>query len=93
MISVEDKKGDVLKSGKVKLSKPEIKVGIGMEAKVEDPKLKVSIGKIRIKPGKAKVVKLPGKIIKMKDLISLQYKDPIHDVAEIPKFGLYASKK
>lgn len=115
LISSDDKKKgtgklkstkNALKSGKPqpKMSKPDIHVGI--HAKVEDPKVRVSVsgasGKSKPKPrqsgkdlshAKVKEVQLPGKIIKMKDLISLPYKDPIHDVKEIPRFEIYKSKK
>ena len=79
-------------------------VHIGIHAKVEDPKVRVSVlgasGKSKPKPRQSgkdlshaivKEVKLPGKIFKMKDLISLQYNDPIHDVIEIPRFEIYKS--
>ena len=114
-ISSDDKKKDTeklkssknsLKSGKPqpRLSKPDIQIGI--HAKIEDPKVRVSVsgasGKSKPKPrqsgkdlshAKVKEVQLPGTIIKMKDLISLPYKDLIHDVKEIPKFEIYKYQK
>ena len=45
---------------------------------------------VNIKP---KEVKLPAKLIKMKDMISLKYNEPIHDVKEIPRFDIYKPKK
>ena len=80
-----------------KLSQKDLHVGIGLHGKAADPKLKISVGttsgktkpKIKASQPKVKDVKLPAKIIKMKDLISQQYKDPIHDVKEIPRFEIY----
>ena len=86
-----------------KLSKPEIHFSASLHGKIEDPKARISVsgptvkGKIKAKMSgkdiKVKEVQLPGKIIKMKDLISLPCKDPIHDVKEIPRFEIYRGKK
>ena len=70
------------------MSKPEINVNIGQNA---------GKGKLKIRPSlkgntKPKEVKLPSKLIKMKDMISLKYSDPIHDVKEIPRFDIYKPK-
>ena len=103
LISAEDVKvTGKLKAGK-KLSKGIVNVSI----KVDAPKAKVSIsgpsGNAKFKSrlsGKdlshakvSKEVQLPGKIIKMKELISLSCKDPIHDVKEMPRFEIYKPKK
>ena len=45
---------------------------------------------VNVKP---KEVKLPAKLIKMKDMISLKYNEPIHDVKEIPRFDIYKPNK
>jgi hypothetical protein len=95
-VSKEGKKGEVLKAGK-----PKVDINISGGLKVEAPKLKGSLNitasgktkpKIKSSHTKVKEVQLPAKIIKMKDLISQQFKDPIHDVKEIPRFEVYRPK-
>ena len=89
MISTDDKKGAgakiTLKAGKASTIKAagEINVKVDLSAKAK-PKIRASKTTFEIKR-----VKLPGKLIKMKDLISQPFKDPIHDVKEIPRFDIY----
>jgi hypothetical protein len=94
LISADDKKDgkkNVLKAGK----KPkDVNVGISASVNV-DLGLGKSGERISVKDtshAKAKPVSLPGKILKMKELISLPYKDPIHEVKEMPKFEIYKRK-
>ena len=100
LISADDKKGEKDKSGKKEVlkagKKPGKDVNLGLSASVN-----VGLGKgtsgerVSVKDtshAKAKPVSLPGKILKMKELISLSYKDPIHEVKEMPKFEIYKRK-
>ena len=89
LISSDDKKKgvdkkaskkDVLKAGK-KLSKADINI----QGKVEV--------KAKLKPKLSKEIQLPLKAIKMKELISQKYKDPITEIKEIPRFHIYKPKK
>ena len=86
-------KKEVLKSGK----KPTKDVNLGVSANVNvNVDLKGKSGeRVSVKDtshAKAKAVALPGKILKMKELISLPCKDPIHEVKEMPKFEIYKRK-
>ena len=73
---------------------PGLNLGVSAHANVD-----VGKGKLSVRPSikdtahaKAKEVSLPGKILKMKELISLPCKDPIHEVKEMPKFEIYKRK-
>ena len=93
--STEEKKlaGDKgIKSGKVvkKLSKAEInQINLNVSGNFGKNKK----GRPSLTGIKPKEVKLPAKLIKMKDMISLKYNDPIHDVKEVPRFDIYRPKK
>ena len=97
LISGDDKKDGKDKSGKniLKAGKKSSKgVNLGIS-----PHANVDLGKSGPRPSvkdtshaKAKEVSLPGKILKMKELISLPCKDPIHEVKEMPKFEIYKRK-
>jgi hypothetical protein len=100
LISTDDKKGGKDKSGKKevlkagKKSSKGLNLGVSAHANVD-----VGKGKLSVRPSikdtahaKAKEVSLPGKILKMKELISLPCKDPIHEVKEMPKFEIYKRK-
>ena len=80
------KKNDNGKNEK-KLSKAEINVNISGTSGKNKIKNRPSLSS-----NKPKEVKLPTKLIKMKDMISLKYNEPIHDVKEIPRFDIYMPK-
>ena len=63
---------------------------LNISANLAKTKIKNRPSLTNVKP---KEVKLPAKLIKMKDMISLKYSEPIHDVKEIPKFDIYYPKK
>jgi hypothetical protein len=98
---------DVIVTGKLKAGKKLSKGNINVFIKVDSPKAKDSnsgpSGNAKFKSrlsGKdlshakvTKEVQIPGKIIKMKELISLSCKDPIYDVKEMPRFEIYKPKK
>ena len=92
--TTEEKKlaGDKgIKSGKVvkKLSKAEInQINLNVSGNFGKNKK----GRPSLTGIKPKEVKLPSKLIKMKDMISLKYNDPIHDVKEVPRFDIYRPK-
>ena len=84
---LSDNKGN--KAGKIsrKSSKSENSLNISGNSAYNKIKGRQSITNI-----KPKEVKLPSKLIKMKDMISLKYNEPIHDVKEIPRFDIYYPK-
>ena len=72
-----------------KLSKAEIN-NLNVSGNLGKSNTKNRPSLVNVKP---KEVKLPAKLIKMKDMISLKYNEPIHDVKEIPRFDIYKPNK
>ena len=86
-VNKSGKKGETEKLSK-RVSKVENNINIGGNTAKNKFKQRPSLTQI-----KPKEVKLPAKLIKMKDIISQKYQDPIHDVKEIPRCDIYHPKK
>ena len=90
----KDKGKVVLKSGKPKGKQNKANINVGANISISGPsgETKPTPSTKDLTHSKGKKVELPAKILKMKDLISQPFKEPIHEVKEIPKFEIYKRK-
>ena len=75
--------GEIMKAG-MKIETPKLSVS--------GPKISVEVPKDTSTYYKKEKCNYPTKVVKMKDYISQDFKAPIYDVKEVPRFGIYKKK-